>query len=124
MSPCPPTSRAEPSDVDSTLALSLALCGLIGFALGAFGGGGSILAVPVLVFVTRIAPSAAVAMSLAIVGTTSLAASYAHHRRGQVRLQVALLFGGSGILTAFLGAKLTHLVSGRVLMLSFAALMV
>ena len=110
--------------MDATLALSLALCGLIGFALAAFGGGGSILAVPVLVFVTRVAPSTAVAMSLAIVGTTSLAASYAHHQRGQVRLGVAVLFGGSGILTAFLGARLTHLVSGRVLMLSFAALMV
>ena len=110
--------------MDAALALSLTLSCVIGFALGVFGGGGSILAVPMLVFVTRLAPSAAVGMSLAIVGATSLAASYAYHRRGQVRLKVALAFGGSGILTAFLGARLTHSVSGHVLMLSFAALMV
>jgi uncharacterized membrane protein YfcA len=54
--------------VDAHLVLSLALSGVIGFALGVFGGGGSILAVPMLVYVTRIAPSAAVGMSLAIVG--------------------------------------------------------
>jgi uncharacterized membrane protein YfcA len=110
--------------VDALLVLSLLLSGVIGFALGVFGGGGSILAVPMLVFVTRVVPSAAVGMSLAIVGATSLVAGYAHHRRGQVRLKVALLFGGAGILTAFLGARLTHFVSGEVLMLAFAALMI
>jgi hypothetical protein len=110
--------------VDTAFALSLALSGAIGFALGVFGGGGSILAVPMLVFVTRIAPPAAIGMSLAIVGATSLAAGYAYHRRGQVRPKVALLFGGSGIATAFLGARLTHFVAGDVLMLSFGALMV
>jgi uncharacterized membrane protein YfcA len=110
--------------VDALLVLSLALSGLIGFALGVFGGGGSILAVPMLVFVTRVTPSAAVGMSLAIVGATSLVAGYAHHRRGQVRPKVALLFGGAGVVTAFLAARLTHLVAGDVLMLSFAALMI
>jgi uncharacterized membrane protein YfcA len=64
--------------MDAALALSLALSCVNGFALGVFGGGGSILAVPMLVFVTRLAPSAAVGMSLAIVGATSLAASYAY----------------------------------------------
>ncbi|MEO8900543.1 MAG: sulfite exporter TauE/SafE family protein [Polyangiaceae bacterium] len=107
----------------TTLALSLALSGIIGVALGVFGGGGSILAVPVLVYVTQVTPAAAIAMSLAIVGATSLMASYAHHRRGLVHGRVALLFGGSGVVTAFLGARLTHLVSGRVLMFTFAALM-
>ena len=82
------------------------------------------MAVPILVYVTHVAPSAAVAMSLAIVGATSLAASYAHQRKGRVKYRVALLFGGSGLLTAFFGARLTHLVAGSVLMASFAALMV
>ena len=110
--------------MDAALVLSLALSGVIGFALGVFGGGGSILAVPMLVFVTRVAPSAAIGMSLALVGATSLTVGYAYHRRGRVRLKVALLFGGSGIVTAFLGARLTHYVSGDVLLLSFAGLMV
>jgi uncharacterized protein len=111
-------------DVDWLVALSVALSGVIGFALGVFGGGGSILAVPMLIFVTRVAPSAAIGMSLAIVGATSLVAGYAHHRQGQVRLKVALSFGGAGVLTAFLAARLTHFVSGNILMLSFAALMI
>jgi len=109
--------------VGTAFVLSLALSAVVGFALGVFGGGGSILAVPILVYVTGIAPSAAVGMSLAIVGATSLTASYAHHRKGRVRPRVALLFGGSGIATAFLAARLTHRVSGAVLMISFATLM-
>ncbi len=109
--------------MDPLLILSLALSGVIGFALGVFGGGGSLLAVPMLVFVTGVAPPTAVGMSLAIVGATSLVAGWAHHRRGHVRFGVALPFGGAGIVTAFLGARLTHFVPGHVLMLSFAALM-
>jgi uncharacterized membrane protein YfcA len=107
-----------------SLTLSVALSGLIGLSLGVFGGGGSILAVPVLVYVTHIAPGAAVGMSLAIVGATSLAASYAHRRCGRVSVPVPLTFGGAGIVTAFLGARLTHLVPDRVLMLTFATLMI
>ena len=102
---------------------SVLLSGVIGLLLGIFGGGGSILAVPVLVLVTHLAPAAAVGTSLAMVGTTSLVASYAHHRRGQVIPKVALVFGLSGVLTAFLGARLTALVSGTILMYVFAALM-
>ena len=102
---------------------SVLLSVLIGLALGVFGGGGSILAVPVLVLVTHLAPAEAVRTSLAIVGTTSLIASYTHHRQGAVKPKVALLFGLSGVLAAFLGAKLTGVVSGRVVMLTFAALM-
>lgn len=102
---------------------SVLLSVVIGLALGIFGGGGSILAVPVLVLVTHLAPAEAVGTSLAMVGTTSLIASYAHHRQGVVKLKVALLFGLSGILSAFLGAKLTGLVSGGVILHAFAVLM-
>jgi len=109
--------------VDASLILSLLLAGAIGFMLGIFGGGGSILTVPVLVYVTHVSPAAAVGMSLAIVGTTSLVASHAHARQGGVHTPTALLFGGAGMLTAFLGARLTHYVSGRTLMLAFASLL-
>jgi uncharacterized protein len=107
----------------SELVSSVLLSAVIGLALGIFGGGGSILAVPVLVLVTHLAPAEAIATSLAIVGTTSLIASYAHHRQGLVKPKVALLFGLSGIVTAFLGAKLSGLVSGAMIMHAFAALM-
>jgi uncharacterized membrane protein YfcA len=102
---------------------SVLLSGVIGLALGVFGGGGSILAVPVLVLFTHLAPAGAVGTSLAIVGMTSLIASYAHHRRGVVKPKVALLFGLSGMVTSFLGARLTGLVSGSVIMVAFAILM-
>ena len=105
------------------LLVSVLLSGVIGLSLGIFGGGGSILAVPMLVFVTHLAPAGAVGSSLAIVGTTSLIASYAHHRRGLVKSKVAVAFGCSGVVTAFIGAKLTGLVSGSVIMYAFAALM-
>src|SRR5690349_21417540 len=109
--------------MDSTIVSSLVLSGMVGFSLGIFGGGGSILAVPVLVLVTHLAPASAVGTSLAIVGTTSLIASVAHHRQGQVRFDVALLFGLSGLGTSLFGAKLTGLVSAAVILRSFAALM-
>ncbi|HEY3253724.1 MAG TPA: sulfite exporter TauE/SafE family protein [Polyangiaceae bacterium] len=109
--------------MDTTLVPTLLLSGVIGLSLGIFGGGGSILAVPVLVLVTQLAPAAAVGTSLAMVGATSLIASYAHYRRGQVQPKVALLFGLSGVVTAFLGAKLTQLVSGPFIMHAFAVLM-
>lgn len=102
---------------------SVLLSGVIGLSLGVFGGGGSILAVPMLVLVTHLAPAGAVATSLAMVGTTSLVASYAHQRRGLVRYKVALVFGLSGVLTAFVGARVTGLVSGSFVMHAFAGLM-
>lgn len=109
--------------MDAALASTLALMSVVGLALGVFGGGGSILAVPVLVYVAGVAPSTAIGMSLAIVGVTSLVASLAHQRRGAVDHRVAALFGGAGIATAYLAAKLTHLASERGLMLAFAVMM-
>jgi uncharacterized membrane protein YfcA len=91
--------------MEVTPALTLAAMAVVGFTLGVFGGGGSILAVPVLVYITRVTPAAAVGMSLAIVGATSLTAACAHRRHGHVRPRVAFAFGGAGAATAFLGAQ-------------------
>jgi uncharacterized membrane protein YfcA len=106
------------------LDLALALTGLVGLSLGLLGGGGSILAVPVLVYVAHIAPADAIAMSLVIVGTTSAIGSVAHSRAGAVEWRTAMRFGGAGIVTAFVGGLLTRYVPGRVLLVSFAALMI
>jgi uncharacterized membrane protein YfcA len=102
---------------------ALLLSGLIGVSLGLLGGGGSILALPVLVFVARLDPRQAVAMSLAIVGATSLTASLLHRRSGRVDTRVGALFGGIGLPMAFLGARLTHLLEPRTLLSCFGALM-
>ncbi|MDX1584076.1 MAG: sulfite exporter TauE/SafE family protein [Thermoanaerobaculia bacterium] len=105
------------------LIVGLLLAGLIGLSLGLIGGGGSIITVPLLVYVIGVEPHAAIPMSLAIVGSTSLVGSLMHHRTGGVVWRTALLFGSAGIAGAFLGARLTYLVSDRALMLIFAALM-
>ncbi len=104
-------------------ALGLLLCLGIGLSLGLIGGGGSIITVPVLVYALGVEPREAVAMSLAVVGVTSLIGAALHHRRGAVRIPAAATFAGAGIVSSFLGAQLTYRVSPAVLMLSFAALM-
>jgi hypothetical protein len=104
-------------------ALALLLSGMIGVSLGVMGGGGSILALPVLVYVAGIDPRTAVPMSLAIVGSTSLMAGLMHHRGGRVDRRVGTIFGIAGLPGAYIGARLTHLLPARVLLLLFGVLM-
>ncbi len=106
------------------VALALVLSILIGISLGLLGSGGSILAVPILVYVAHIKAKVAVMMSLAIVGATSLLASLMPRMTGNVDLVTAALFSTTGIAGAFLGARLTAFVSDRILMLLFACLMI
>lgn len=75
---------------------------LIGISLGLIGGGGSILTVPVLVYLFAIAPPLAVSYSLFIVGFTSLAGAYNNYRKGLVHFKTALLFGSTSITTVFI----------------------
>ena len=103
--------------------LALALSSLIGVSLGLLGGGGSILAVPVLVYVAGLDPHAAVGSSLAIVGATALVGGLVHARHGRADLRAAAMFAAAGMLGAPLGALATPLVSGRTLLLLFASLM-
>ena len=103
--------------------IGLILSAAIGLSLGLIGGGGSILTVPILVYFLGVETREAVGMSLAVVGATSLFGAFLHYRKGTVNFSSAMLFGISGIVGAFLGSPLTHLVSPSVLMLIFAALM-
>lgn len=105
------------------LGVALALAVLIGVALGLLGSGGSIVTLPVLVYVAGIPAHQAVGMSLAIVGGTSALGSLLNLRRGTLDLRAAAFFSLSGILGALIGARFTHLVSARSLMMLFGALM-
>ena len=78
-----------------TIAIFLAL--LIGVSLGALGSGGSIVTLPILVYVAGVAPRAAVGMSLSIVGATSLLGCFFHWRQGNFRLRPAVIFGATGM---------------------------
>jgi len=77
----------------------------IGISLGLIGGGGSILTVPVLVYLFGITPLLATSYSLFIVGSTSLIGAVNNYRKGQVNLKAAFFFGAASIVTVFATRK-------------------
>lgn len=85
----------------------LAIC--IGISLGLLGGGGSVLALPVLVYVMGVSPKPAIAMTLIIVGTVSLLGSIPHARRGNLNFKAVGIFGTATMLGAYLGARIATL---------------
>jgi len=78
---------------------------LIGISLGLIGGGGSILTVPVMVYLFGLQPLLATSYSLFIVGSTSMFGALNNLRKGMVNVKAALLFGASSIVTVFLTRK-------------------
>jgi len=106
------------------ILLGYSLAALIGLSLGLLGGGGSILTVPVFVYVLGYDPKLAIAMSLPVVGATSLLGAAAHWRAGNVRLETAALFGVVAMVAAYIGARLAHLLTGAVQLSLLAVIMV
>ena len=104
-------------------ALGLSLSILIGVSLGFFGGGGSILTVPLLVYVFGLEPKEAIASSLLIVGIASISGAAQHWRAGNVRLKDGLVFGTAGMVGAYLGGRASAFLDGGLLLLLFAAMM-
>jgi uncharacterized membrane protein YfcA len=74
----------------------------VGLTLGLIGGGGSILTVPILVYILGIAATEAMGFSLFIVGATSCAGAVAHAARGNVSLRIAATFAGPSLVAAYL----------------------
>jgi uncharacterized membrane protein YfcA len=96
---------------------------LIGAALGLLGGGGSVLTVPVFVYVLGFSPKEAIAMSLAVVGATSAFGAASHWRAGTVNIPIAIVFGNVAMLGTLLGVRLGRFVPGTTQLLIFAAVM-
>jgi uncharacterized membrane protein YfcA len=111
-------------ELSVTLVVVLALSLLIGVSLGVLGGGGSILTVPILVYVAGMDPKEAIAASLFVVGVTSAAGAISHARGGRVRWRTGLLFGAAGLVGAFLGGMLGGHLPGELLLFAFALMMV
>lgn len=103
--------------------IALGLSAVVGLSLGALGGGGAILTLPILVYVGGIDVRTAIAISMVVVGGTSAVAAVAHARRGCFHGKAAALFAATGMVSAYLGSFLTNAVAERTLMLIFAALM-
>lgn len=95
---------------------------LIGAVLGALGGGGAILAVPVLVYLLGQSPQDATTSSLVIVGLTAVFGAVGHSRSGQVRWLTGGAFGVVGVAAAFAGTAVNRLIDPHLLLLGFAAL--
>lgn len=103
--------------------LGFALAAVIGLSLGILGGGGSILTVPVFVYVLGFDPKLAIAMSLPVVGSTSLIGAIGHWRAGNVNLKTAALFGVIAMVGAYIGARLAIFLTGALQLALLAIVM-
>ncbi|WP_320066061.1 sulfite exporter TauE/SafE family protein [Micromonospora sp. RTGN7] len=107
----------------ATLALTIGLAVLIGVSLGLLGGGGSILAVPLLVYVADLPAKEAIATSLLVVGATSVVGVIPHARRHRVRWRTGLTFGFAGMTGAYAGGRLAEFIPAGFLLTGFAVMM-
>lgn len=106
------------------MTTSLGLGLIVGALLGLFGGGGSVLAVPALVYGAGLPLRAAVPASLLVVGISSATAAVARVRAGQVRWRIAAVFGVTGAAAAFAGAAVNRRLDPAIVLIGFAVLMV
>ncbi|WP_025617835.1 sulfite exporter TauE/SafE family protein [Salinispora cortesiana] len=106
-----------------SLTLTVGLAVLIGLSLGLLGGGGSILAVPLLVYVADLPAKEAIATSLLVVGVTSAVGVLPHARAGRIRWRTGLLFGAAGMAGAYVGGRLAAFVPATVLLTGFGVMM-
>lgn len=96
---------------------------LIGLSLGSLGGGGSILAVPALVYGVGLSAKSATGTSLVVVGLAAFVGLLGHARAGHVRWKSGVLFGLVGLGGSFAGTALNRAVDPDVLLLGFSVVM-
>jgi uncharacterized membrane protein YfcA len=107
------------------LLLALLSGALVSFLLGLFGGGGSMLALPLLVHVVNVrSPHVAIGISAAAVSANALMNLGMHARQNRVKWPCAILFSVSGLVGAAAGSELGKAVNGQVLLAAFGILMI
>ncbi|MFJ8057475.1 sulfite exporter TauE/SafE family protein [Streptomyces sp. NPDC096142] len=106
----------------TAFVLALIAGAVVGLALGALGGGGSVLAVPALIYLLGFSPAAATTASLIIVTATSATALYAHAREGHVVWKAGSSFAAAGIIPAYLAGAAAGRVPEAVLTSAFAVI--
>lgn len=110
--------------MDATLIPTLAAGVVAGLALGAVGGGGSVLLIPLLVLGFGLDAHGATGTALAVVLTNAALGTVLHARAGTVRYREALLFGGPGMVASALASPLNAQLSEAVILGTVALLMV
>lgn len=110
--------------MSSGLILAMVLAVGIGLSLGLLGGGGTILAVPLLTYVAGFPSKEAIAASMFIIGITSLVSVIPHARRGNVQWRTGFIFGAAAMAGAFGGGLLGAQLPSVVLMVAFGIMMV
>ena len=97
---------------------------LVGFSLGLFGGGGSILAVPLLVHLVGLPnPHQAIGTSAVAVAANALAGIASHARHGTIRWRCVAVYGSAGVMGAAIGSEIGKALDGQHLLALFAGLM-
>lgn len=110
--------------MDLSLVFTFVLALIIGVSLGLLGGGGAILAVPMLTYITGLEPVQAIPTSLLIVGVTSAVSLTMHALKKRVQWQTGIIFGIASMVGAFAGGRLGSAVPSPILMFSFAVVMI
>ncbi|GAC1515926.1 MAG: sulfite exporter TauE/SafE family protein [Gemmatimonadaceae bacterium] len=110
-------------EMTSMIVVGYTLAAFVGLSLGLLGGGGSILTVPIFVYVLGFDPKLAIAMSLPVVGTASLVGAIGHWKAGHVDVRTAAVFGVIAMGGAYGGARLAVFVPGRVQLALLAVIM-
>src|SRR3984957_5103819 len=107
-----------------TVAIALALGAVIGGVLGLLGGGGSILAVPALVYGVGLGLQQAIPVSLIVVGIAALVGAVPKLRARQIEWRLSAVFSAAGIPATFVGGAVGRLLPEATLMIGFAGVMV
>ena len=105
-------------------ALAIFCGGLVGFTLGLIGGGGSIMATPLLLYVVGLSPHVAIGTGALAVSANAFTNFGGYARQGIVRWQCAILFSVVGVIGAMVGSLLGKQVDGKQLIFLFAILMI
>ncbi len=113
------------NDAILTVVLSVLSGAVVGFSLGLIGGGGSILAVPLLIYVVGVANThVAIGTSALAVGANALINMIYHKKRGHVKVKEGVLFAIPGAAGTIIGAQLGLLTSSEDLLILFAGFMI